>query len=476
MAAGTEIMEGSKQYDVAVLGAGPSGLTTAYCLGRAGARVVVLERAPHCGGLMRGVKRGDFVFDLGRKELYSRFPEVHALWTELLGADYREYPHRIGVLYGGRILEKGSRHCGRLRGLRVGQVARLGLSYLLEQLRPGSRQARTVEDFFRMRYGRVYFDLFVNGFNRKFDGIAPAAMPNTIFDREVPRFAFLRRGRAKEAAKPRGAETDLLVGAQAVWRHPAKGTQQIVDQLEEGSRRHGVEFLLDTEVLGVCVEGEGAHKLRFRQDGQEGELIARTVVSSVPVPLLTSLLEPAPEGLCKPPAEDVLFKKSTALVYLLVDGPPRFPHNWLEVTDPKVKAGRVVNYGTWNGDMIPKGKTGLCVEYFAIEGDEVMSLDKEALYRLAVQEAAENGLVDPKKITDHLVIQLPKTNASTGIGDRKQAWLQAVAEHLDTLPRFLETNRPGMDRATLAGIDAAEACLSGAPMRKRSLASSSAEL
>ncbi len=461
-------------YDVAVLGAGPSGLTAAYCLGKAGARVAVLERAPQTGGLMRGVRHGQFVFDLGRKELYARFPEVHALWTELLGEDYREYPHRVGALYGGRILEQASRHKGRMRGMSAGQVARLGGSFVASQMRPGRRVARSVEDFYVLRYGRVYFESFVRGFREKFEGRSLAEEANPDGEQEVPRFALLRRGSQGEPA----AAADPLFSGQATWRHPAKGTQQIVDRLEEGSRLSGVEFLLDTEVGALAWEGDGGYRVRYRgRDGDERELSAHCVVSSVPLPLLTGLLgAQLPESLRRPPAEEVLFKKSTALVYLMADGEPRFPHNWLEVNDLRVKMGRVVNYATWNGDMVPEGKTGLCVEYFAVEGDPVMNLDKDGLRQLAIRETSANGLIDPGRIEGHLVLQLPKANAATVIHERKQAWMQAVTEHLAELPRFFETSRPGMDRATLAGIDAAEACVTGEAMRRRSLASSSAEL
>jgi protoporphyrinogen oxidase len=459
------------EFDVAVLGAGPSGLTAAYCLGKAGARVAVLERAPQCGGLMRGIKRGDFNFDLGRKELYSRFPEVHALWTELLGADYREYPHRVGVLYGGKILEKDGTHKGKLRGMSLPQVAAMGASYVASQLKPGSREARSMEDFFVLRYGRAYYDTFVHGYTLKFEGRSPAEMPHAGAETTVPRFGFAR-GQKQQL----NDEKDRLFSGQSTWRHPAKGTQQIVDALETGSRQHGIEFLLDTEVLGLAPDPTSAHRIRFRRNGEESDLAARHIISSVPLPLLMGLLEGVPADLRIPPKEEKLFKKSTALVYLLANGEPRFPHNWLEVTDRKLNMGRVVNYATWNGDMVPKGKTGLCIEFFTLEGDPVMDLDKEGLYQLAVKEASANGLIDPAAITDHLVIQLPKVNAATGIHERKQAWLEAASRHIEALPRFFETNRPGMDRATLAGIDAAEACVTGQPVRRRSLAASDKEL
>ena len=459
-----------RAYDVAILGAGPSGLAAAYQLGKAGARVVIIERAPVCGGLMRGVRRGNFTFDLGRKELYSRFHEVHQLWTELLGDDYREYPHRVGLLYEGRILEKNSTEKSRFRGLSALQIVRLAGSYLAGQIGP-SRRAHTVEDSYVLRYGRAYFDFFVHGYALKFEGKPPSEV-SLGSPEEVPRFALFRRQQTSE-----GQGIDALFGGQPIWRHPARGTQQIVDGLEAECRKNGVEFLLGAEVRAAELNGEGDHRVHFRYEAAENEISARYLVSSVPLPLLAGLLQDhVPEHLRVPPKQEVLFRKSTALVYLLADGEPAFPHNWLEVTDRRLKMGRVVNYATWNGLMVPKGKTALCVEYFALEDDPVMALSEEGLLQLALHETATNGLLDPARLEDHLVMRLPRVNAATVIGDRSQAWLRDFSSYLSELPRFLEINRPGMDRATLAGIDAAEACLTGEPMRRRSLATSSAEL
>ena len=101
--------------DTLVVGAGPSGLTAADHLAAAGRRPLVIERSDQVGGLIRSLKRGAFVVDLGRKELYARIPEIDRLWNSVLGTAYRPYPHRVGSLFNGRILELSGRHRGPLR-------------------------------------------------------------------------------------------------------------------------------------------------------------------------------------------------------------------------------------------------------------------------------------------------------------------------------------------------------------------------
>jgi protoporphyrinogen oxidase len=447
--------------DVAILGAGPSGLAAAYCLARSGMDVAVVERGSQVGGLMRGVRRGDFCFDLGRKELHSRFPEVHQLWHKLLGDDYRVYPHHSGLLYNGRILEKTSAQRGRLRGMSPAQAARLAASYFLSQVRPGERVATNLEDFYLLRYGRAYYEYFIYGYGLKFAG-PPRDSAAPYGEQAIARFALIR------PLGNGGTGRSRSVPAQEVWRHPARGTSQIADALETEARAAGATFLLNAEVLALDVSSGPSVKIRC--NGSETELSARYVISSIPLPLLLRLLRPAPPPDVRLiPNELRCFRKSTVLIYIMADEPPRFPHNWLEVTDLSARVGRIVNYATWNGEMVPPGKTGLCMEYFCLAGDGLMDLSDGKLRKLAVDEAVGAGLVDRQRIMDTLVVKLPQANAAAASSEWKQPWMARATDYIRGIPDLYETNRPGIDRAALAGIDAATACLTGTPMSDRSL-------
>jgi protoporphyrinogen oxidase len=447
-------------YDVVILGAGPGGLTAAHSLGKQGARTLVVERSRQVGGLMRGVSRGEFRLDLGRKDLHAdRFPDVHALWTSLLGADYVATPRHVGILYGGRILEKSRGPKGPLRGMTAGHALKVAAGALWSQVKPGSRAVKSKADFDVLRYGKAYYDTFVGDFQRKFEGTDPTQVAPLRPMADVPRFAVLRDYLSK---KPHGN------GARP--HHPAFGTQQIVDALYRETQASGVEFAFGAEAVSLNTEGDRLRSVTIRQDGVERTLSAGNAIAGLPAPMILKLLQPAaPEAVRTPPAEERSLRKSTALVYLLANGAPRFPHSWLEVTDPSLNMGRVTSYSAWGGRMVPRGKTALCIEFFAIEGDGLLELSKEALLELAVSEATQTGLIDKGSIYDSLVFQMPLANATTLFTDWRTPWMAQARSYLRGIEGLFETNRPGMDRSCLAGIDAAEACLTARAMSERSL-------
>ncbi|MBN8671739.1 MAG: NAD(P)/FAD-dependent oxidoreductase [Chitinophagales bacterium] len=76
-------------YDVAVIGAGMGGLTTAALLSKAGFSVCVLEKEPHAGGYLAGFRRKDFRFDTAIHWLNQCTPGGMACKIfDLLGNDH----------------------------------------------------------------------------------------------------------------------------------------------------------------------------------------------------------------------------------------------------------------------------------------------------------------------------------------------------------------------------------------------------
>src|SRR5919205_2913444 len=91
------------EADVLVIGAGPAGLTAAYCLSQAGRSVVVIEKdATYVGGISRTVDYKGYLFDIGGHRFFSKAREVVDLWREILPDDFIERPRLSRIFYGGK--------------------------------------------------------------------------------------------------------------------------------------------------------------------------------------------------------------------------------------------------------------------------------------------------------------------------------------------------------------------------------------
>ena len=75
--------------EVFIIGAGPAGLTAAYCLTKETPSVVVIEKDPdYVGGISRTVRYKDFLFDVGGHRFFSKAKEIVELWHEILPDDF----------------------------------------------------------------------------------------------------------------------------------------------------------------------------------------------------------------------------------------------------------------------------------------------------------------------------------------------------------------------------------------------------
>src|SRR3981189_1987391 len=88
---------------VAIIGAGPAGLTAAYLLSKNNVPVTVLEADPvYVGGISRTATYKGFHFDIGGHRFFSKSKAVENLWTEILPDGILTRPRSARIFYGGK--------------------------------------------------------------------------------------------------------------------------------------------------------------------------------------------------------------------------------------------------------------------------------------------------------------------------------------------------------------------------------------
>lgn len=440
------------QRDSLIVGAGPSGLSAALALARGGAAPLVLEASHSVGGLMRSLRESEHVLDLGRKELYTRFPEVNTLWEEILGNDYRAYPHRVGSLYRGRIVELSGRFRGPTRGMPAAWLFAGGLAMLGGWAAGSLRRPKSLQDYWHHRVGPVFARILAQGYWEKFRGRRWADLPPPETD-PGSGYSLGVIGQAMRVARRGGVQT------QAEWRHPARGTGQLFEGMAGAVRRlggaieHGVEVALVSPLADDCIEVEvraGAETRHYR---------TRHLVTSLSIERFWELMPGGASAGPATPAQPA--ERQVILVYLFFDEPPRFPHAWLEVNDPDLPCGRITNYAAFQGSMVPEGRCCLCVETFLDEASPPAVVNESAQVAQALDAITAAGLASLERLTGAHVLQLSRTNAAASWREAQSVERRRLVQALACFPAIYHVNRPGSDWACLAGLLAGEAILKG---------------
>src|SRR5438309_8115835 len=140
--------------NVAIIGAGPAGLTAAYLLSKNEVSVTVLEADPvYVGGISRTATYKGFHFDIGGHRFFSKSKEVNDLWSELLPNDMLDRPRSSRIFYNGQFFAYPLKAGEALKKLGIFESTRCMLSYFLARLLP-VKNPRSFEDWVSNQFGK----------------------------------------------------------------------------------------------------------------------------------------------------------------------------------------------------------------------------------------------------------------------------------------------------------------------------------
>ena len=158
--------------EVFVVGAGPAGLTTAYCLSKEMPSVLVIEKDPvYVGGISRTVSHNGFLFDIGGHRFFSKSQEVVNLWREILPDDFIERPRLSRIYYKGKYFSYPLKAFEALFNLGIFQSAACVLSYAYAKAFP-IKEPRSFHDWVRNQFGERLFQIFFKTYTEKVWGMS----------------------------------------------------------------------------------------------------------------------------------------------------------------------------------------------------------------------------------------------------------------------------------------------------------------
>lgn len=383
---------------VAVIGAGPAGITCAYQLAKQGVEVHLYEAAPQVGGLAKTLDLWGQKVDLGPHRFFSDDTRVNKLWLEVAGRDYRMVDRLTRIYYKKNFYYYPVKAFDALSKLGLFTSAVCVLSYFKEKLIP-TKQDGTFESWVTNRFGKSLYEIFFKTYTEKLWGIKCNELDADFAAQRIKKFSL---GEAmKNALGIGGTKHKTLVDQ---FAYPTGGTGMIYERMQTFINANGGKVLCNQPVKRVIKEGDTATGIEL----MTGEVLPYTdVVSTMPFTIMVKQLPDVPKPIVD--FANKLSFRNTILVYLHIDGKDLFPDNWLYVHSADVETGRISNFRNYVPE-INQGKetTIVAMEYWCYDEDKMWSMTDEELISLGKAELIKTGLHKGCAITDGHVYKIQR--------------------------------------------------------------------
>lgn len=428
------------ELPTAVIGAGPAGLTAAFELVRRGTPVVVLEQDRQIGGLAKTVEYRGFRFDIGGHRFFTRQEAVLDLWRELLGDDLLVRPRLSRILYRRRYFAYPLRPFNTLRNLGAAESLRILASYGRARLHPILPET-SLADWITNRFGRRLYEIFFRTYTEKVWGMPCTGISARWAAQRIRGLSLRTALLAMLFPSRKGKAARTLTDS---FLYPRLGPGMMWDALAARIGEGGGEIRLESPVVAIHHDGGRVTRVEAGWGEKRVSLEVSRVISTMPLRSLVRRLQPSPPPEVIAAAERLRYRDFLT-VALIVELPDLFPDNWLYIHDETARVGRIQNFRNWSAEMVPdRARSCLGMEYFCFAGDDLWEMDDAALVALAKGELARLGLAPAEKVSDGVVVRMPKAYPvyDEGYADA----VATIRAYLSRLENLQTIGRNGMHR------------------------------
>ncbi len=425
---------------VAIVGAGPAGLTAAYLLCKAKHKVVVFEKDPtYVGGISRTESYKGYHFDIGGHRFFSKSRQVEDFWTEILGNDMLERPRSSRIFYNKKFFSYPLKAMEALQKLGIIESGLCVASYLKAKLSP-VKNPQNFEDWVTNQFGKRLFNIFFKTYTEKVWGI-PCKEISADWAAQRIKGLSLSSAIKNALIKPKNTSKDNVIKTLIdTFRYPKYGPGMMWEVCTKKIKEMGGEVRMNTPVTGLNYGDKWYVQLRdaYEETGFD------YVISSAPIKDIIPNIYPALSAKGIKASQQLAYRDFITVVLILKDK-NLFQDNWIYIHDPSVKVGRVQNFKSWSPYMVPDASMACYgLEYFCFEGDGMWTSSDKDLIELGKKELEQIGLGKATEVTDGYVVRQPK--AYPVYNNTYKDNIEIVRNSLKSYPGLYLVGRNGMHK------------------------------
>lgn len=393
---------------IAVLGAGPAGITAAWKLSAMGYPVTVFEREPAVGGMGRTISIcGRYLVDFGPHTFHVRETDESRAVLKAIKPFFGDDP--LILTRGTRVLLRGKEYVYPLELLQV----LLGVNPLLSALIVFDYLVATVkttlspprhEDSFEewgvRNLGRTLYDLCFGIYSARVWGLPTSQ----ISSKQAQRVAKLNLKNI--ILRVLGVKADPATYF-TKYMYPRKGISLLFEGMADATRASGGIVRLNAPVVALERDGGRIARVVYEQDGQRQTEAFDVVLSTLPLPALVEMMTPALPAAVRDHASKLRYR-SLKLIYIVLKRRQMTDYHWVYLLDGHYRVNRVSEQKNVSPHMVPDDRTVLCIELSLWKDEPLWRASDEEIYRLALHDLMEMGYgVTEPEVESYYVTQIP---------------------------------------------------------------------
>ena len=393
---------------VAILGAGPAGISAAWRLSELGYPVTVLERDDAVGGMGRTITVGDqYLVDFGPHTFHIRETdesrEVLRAIQPFFGAD------PLILTRGTRVLLRGKYYIYPLELLQVLTGVspllsfRIVSDYLLATLKTTfspPQKEDSFEEWGVRNLGRTLYDLCFGIYSARVWGLPTGQ----ISSKQAQRVAKLNLKNI--ILRVLGIKADPATYF-TKYMYPRQGISVLFENMANAVRAAGNHICLNTPVVRIEREGDQVTHVVVNHQGQERRVPCDVVLSTLPLPSLVNMTAPALPPAIVDHAKKLRYR-SLKLIYIVLRRQLLTDFHWVYLLDEQFRVNRVSEQKNVSPHMVPDNRTVLCIELSLWRDEPLWNASDEEIYRLALRDVMKMGYgVTEAEVEQYHVTDIP---------------------------------------------------------------------
>lgn len=427
---------------VTIIGAGPTGLSCAWLLAQNNVTTTVIEKTDLIGGVSATLKYKDMALDLGPHRFTPHTQEILDIVKQLCGPDLQLQKQNIKVFLKNKYFDYPLRAFEIASGLSLLYPILFLFSYFSVLIRHiiNPKPEKSYQDWVVNRFGNGIYNLCFRPIAKKTWGRDPNQISYVIAKQRIslPSLGKMIIDMLRETLKLKKKNTIINpLFPEGYFYYPQPGIGQICEQMAvEITNNHGT-ITTNSQPEKICLEN---NKVKYIiVNGKE--IATDFLMSTMPLSELVSAITPAPPKEVLEAAQGLKFR-SIILLFLVVNKDKISDNIAIFFPEEEFIFGRIGEQKNFSRATVPEGKTAICVEITAEEGDTLWDKDDNYLFNHIIPDLERIGLLTKNDVTEYFTKRIKCTYPLYDLNFENR--LNNVLNYIASIENLITNGRPGL--------------------------------